>query len=107
MANDQLELSMLDFLDTLLAAKRPVGDAQKVVAAIRHRFPKYSGKGRALQPRVQKALAGYSKTRPSPSRLPLPEETMAGIMCAIIAKTQSRSLALRVATLFYNYLRPG
>jgi len=105
--NDKLEIALLDFLDTLLAAKRPLGDAQKVVAAVRHRFPKFSGKGRSLQPRVQKALAGYKKVRPPPSRLPLPEETLAGILCAILAMVGSQSLALRIATLFYNYLRPG
>ena len=70
-----------------------------MVAAVRHRFPKFSGKGRSLQPRVQKALAGFKRVRPPPSRLAL--------LCAVMAPANSRSLALRIATLFYNCFWPG
>ena len=101
-----LALTLLDFIDALLEAKRPVHEADMVVAAVRARYPSVLVSNSEVQQRVRRALRGFGKKRPRRSRLPIPETVMAGIVAAMLHR-KARSSALETVTRFYLALRPG
>jgi len=102
-ADLDLDTNLVDYLDTLLADGYPSGDGEKAVAAVIAATP---GTDRRQLPRTTRALKGFRKKRPPRSRLPIPEEVMAGIV-AFLWHRGEHTLALFVMTLFYGYFRPG
>ena len=67
---DTLSNLLLDYLDVLLEEGNECGDAEKVVAAVKHHM--FSVPGASAMPRVTRALKGFRKARPPRSRAPIP-----------------------------------
>ena len=67
---DSLSNLLLDYLDVLLEEGNEHGDAEKVVAAVKHHM--FSVPGASAMPRVTRALKGFRKARPPRSRAPIP-----------------------------------
>ena len=68
MAMEHLETSLVDYLDSLLEAKKKAGDAEKVVAAMLAAIP---GVDRKNLSRINRALRGFRKANPPLSKEPL------------------------------------
>ena len=98
-----LELNLVDFFDLKLAEGRPVGECEKVMAAVVHARP---GLEAAALPRVRRALRGYRKLVPAKSRYPLAECLVSGL-CSVLMSMGEPSMALLVLISCYAYLRPG
>ena len=98
-----LEEKLVEYMDDMMLKGRTAQEAEKVVAAVLHFNAAVS---RAMVPRVTKALRGFRKHSPPKSRVPMPEEIMAGV-CAVLQAKKEKRMALAVATCFYTYLRPG
>jgi len=100
---DQVELSLLDFQDTMLVEGRKACDAERAVAATVHHVVGLSKKD---MKRVAKALKGFRKRRPSHSRNPLPEDLACGIAAAGFL-LNFVELGRRALIQFFLKLRPG
>ncbi|CAK0837412.1 unnamed protein product [Prorocentrum cordatum] len=95
---------LLDYLDVLLEEGNEYGDAEKVVAAVKHHM--FSVPGVNVMPRVTRALKGFRKKRPPRSRAPIPRLVMAGLV-TVLKFWGLHDLALMVLMSWVAYLRPG
>ena len=94
------------FLEALLEGGRPSGDGSKFVAAVRHSFPKLGGRTKDILPRVHRSLVGSAKAKPEHSRLPLPWESLCGLV--MVLRFQNKlDTALLLLVMFVCYLRPS
>ena len=100
---DHVEISLLDYLDTLMEQKKKCSDGEKVINAVLASMPDLD---RKQIHRLARALKGYRKTFPTRSREPFPEELMAGT-AAIAVITKNIESARRIVFMFYLKSRPG
>jgi len=99
---EQLELSLMDFLDYLLVDGQKACDAKRAIAAALHFTP--GGAKKDLK-RMGKALWGVGKRRPGRSKLPLPVVLSRGAAAAGFLHN-FMNLARRNLMQFYMKMRP-
>ena len=100
------EANLLEYLNQIWILDRSLGEAELTVASARHLLPGLASSRAVPMPRVERALKGFRRTRPTRSRHPLPLEVMAGIANFIVAQGHWLMAAM-VVIIFVCYLRPG
>ena len=101
MASSRVRLDPCRLLDMFLEGN-PQATGQKVLAAVEFAFIEQK---RHLA-RAKRALKGWQKLMPAPSRLPLPKPVAYGIANLLMAKGL-RDMGLKVLMDFDMYLRPS
>ena len=80
------EENLLEYLNQMWILERSLGEAEFTVASTRHFLPGLASSRAVPMPRVERALKGFRRTRPTRSRHPLPLEVMAGIANFTVAQ---------------------
>ena len=106
LAARQVEMHLLEYVNQLWTLDRAANEADQVVAAARHFIPGLAGKNGVKMPRVERALKGFRRARPSRSRHPLPLEAVAGL-CNYFLDQCEWIMACLILVSFLGYLRPG
>ena len=102
-----LELMLLEFFDHLFLSGAPLDAGTKLLAAVGHRWPALHHSARTGQlARARRALQGWNRLAPLPTRLPAPWPAVSAIAMALIRMGWSW-LALAVVVAADCYLRPG
>ena len=103
----ELDMALLEFYDHLFMEEEPLDQGTKTLAAVGHHRPRYHRSCRTgLLPRARRALQGWQRIAPLPTRLPLPWIAVAGVAMALAADGHPNA-AVAVMVGADAYLRPG
>ena len=106
-ADAELDMALLEFFDHLFMEEEPLDQGTKTLAAVGHHRPRYHRSGRTgLLPRARRALQGWQRIAPLPTRLPLPWIAVAGIAMVLAIEGRPKA-AVAVMVGADAYLRPG
>ena len=102
-----LDMALLEFYDHLFMEEEPLDQGTKTLAAVGHHRPRFHRSSRTgLLPRARRALQGWQRIAPLPTRLPLPWIAVAGIAMVLAADGHPKA-AVAVMVGADAYLRPG
>ena len=101
-----LDCSLADYLDEISEDGAPLHEAEWMVAAMRARYPEYSGRSGLGLPRADRSLKAFSREHPPRSRHPMPHEVTAANAVQLLNR-YGLSDALRLLLQESCYLRPG
>ena len=104
-ADDEIDAALVRWFNRLYLLGHLPHVGEKTLAALMHREPHFSRKGRGAIPRAFRALAGWRKKCPSRSRSPLPWAFWTAVACHL---AQRNYVLMGVLTLLLvdAYLRP-
>ena len=102
----EVEGTCLEYLDLLFTRGFGPEVGNRLIAAIRTLFPRYSRHGDLDMPRTVKALKGWTRLTPSMSRWPLPW-TMVATALVTLWRRRKPVLVAAIALSYVAYLRPG
>ena len=110
-AGEVLDVSTVDSLAARWMEDRFLQGEQshlggKLIAAIKHRWPRFARWGDLKLPRAIQAAKGWKVRSPATSRLPLPWEVIALLASRLLLEGKRR-MAFAVVLTFHAYLRPS
>ena len=83
--HDGLDRALLEYFDTLFMNGDSLDAGTKALAAVGHRSPEYYRSGRTgLLPRARRALQGWHRVAPLPTRLPIPWPGLSACACMLL-----------------------
>ena len=105
-AGSRLDSSLARYLTEKFAGGLDLGEAQKLMAAVKFALPLYGRFGQLELPCSMQAMSGWRKRNPPRARLPLPWEAFAAIVVWLVLQRQEWELAVGLVIAFHAYLRP-
>ena len=102
----EVERTCLEYLDLLFTQGFGPEVGNRLIAAIRTLFPRYSRHGDLDMPRIVKAMKGWTRLTPSLSRWPLPW-TMVAAALVTLWRRRKPVVVAAIALSDVAYLRPG
>jgi hypothetical protein len=101
-----IDLALLEIFDHLFLDGKPLDAGTKLLAAVGHHWPRLHRSGNSgLLPRARRALQGWNRVAPLPTRLPLPWPVVAGL-AMVCAWLKEMAVALAIMVTADGYLRP-
>ena len=104
-ADSQLDATVAHLVSALMLDGAPAADGEKVVAAVKDRFPQTAGSHNELLARSARALRGFRKARPATSRFPMPRDITHANIVTMLAWGEKEA-ALETWLSDEAYLRP-